>query len=340
MNKKKKNIKKISTKKRTNSMKTPSSNKKESFNNVLITGGAGYVGTATIPLLLENGYKVRVVDSLRFSGQAIIPFFANPNFEFIKGDVRDRKLMKNAVKGMDVIIHLAGIVGFPACRKDPELSRDINVNGTQVVVDVANKKIPIIFASTGSTYGKLIEEVCTETTPLNPLSNYGVHKVEGEEIVKKNKKFIIYRYATAFGVSPRLRLDLLPNDFTYQAVRNKTLIVYEKHFMRTFIHVRDMALSFLFALENYSKMEGEVFNVGDNSMNHSKESICNMIREKVDCYVHFANVGSDVDQRNYVVSYDKIADLGYRNTISMEEGINELISVMEVIETQNPYYNV
>jgi len=331
-----KKVKKVKTKAK--KRRVSSANKK--IKNVLITGGAGYVGTATASLLLGNGYKVRIVDTLRFGGEPIIPFFSNPNFEFIKGDVRDRKVMKEAVKDIDAIIHLAGIVGFPACRKDPELSYDINVNGTKVVADVANKKIPIIFASTGSTYGKLIEEVCTETTPLNPLSNYGVHKVKGEEIVKKNKKFVIYRFATAFGVSPRMRLDLLPNDFTHRAVQDKTLIVYEKHFMRTFIHVRDMANSFLFAIKNYSKMEGEAFNVGDNSMNYSKEDICNMIRSKTDCYVHFADVGKDIDQRNYVVSYDKISRLGFRNTVSMEDGLNELIRVVEAIDAKNPFYNV
>ena len=313
---------------------------KKSFKNILITGGAGYVGTATVALLLENGYKIRIIDTLRFGGQPIIPFFSNPNFEFIKGDIRDKKVMKKAVEGMDAIIHLAGIVGFPACRKEPELSRKTNVNGTKTVVEAAGGKIPVFFASTGSTYGKMIQDLCTETSPLNPISSYAVQKVEAEEIVKKNKKFVIYRFATAFGSSQSIRLDLLQNDLTYRAVRDKTLIVYEKHFMRTFIHVRDMARSFLFALKNYSKMEGEIYNVGDNAMNHSKEEICNMISKKVKCYVHFADVGHDVDQRDYVVSYDKIAKLGFKNTVSMEEGLNELIKVVEAIELSSPYYSV
>lgn len=337
MKKKNKNIlSKVGNRKKNQNRTTV---KSTNFKNILVTGGAGYVGTATVSLLLSEGYRVRVIDHLRFGGQAIVPFFANPNFEFMKGDVRNKEDMQRAVRGMDAIIHLAGIVGFPACRKDPELSRDINVNGTKVVVAAAAGKIPVIFASTGSTYGKMIDDICTETTPLNPLSNYGVQKVEAEEIVKKNKKFVIYRFATAFGVSPRMRLDLLPNDFTYRAVREKTLIVYEQHFMRTFIHVRDMARSFLFALHNYSRMEGEIYNVGDNAMNHSKETIGRMILKKVDFYLHFAEVGKDVDQRDYVVSYDKIAKLGFHNTVSMEQGIDELIKVAEVIDVQNPHYN-
>lgn len=308
--------------------------------NILITGGAGYVGTALITLLLKKGYGVTVLDSLRFGGDPLIPFFSNKKFNFIKGDVRNAKDVKKSLEGIDLVVHLAAIVGFPACRKDPELSRDINVNGTRNLVKQVAGKIPIIFASTGSTYGKMIEEVCAETTPLNPLSNYGKQKAEAEEIIKKNKKFVIFRFATAFGVSSRMRLDLLPNDFTYRAVRDKSLIVYEKNFMRTFIHVRDMAQSFLFAIENYKKMKGEIYNVGDDSMNFSKEDICLMIRKKVDYYLHFAEIGKDLDQRNYVVSYKKINRMGFKTSVSMEEGIDELIKVSDVIEVKNPYGNV
>ena len=297
------------------------------------------MGTCLVDLLLKEGYSVRVIDSLRFGGFGLLNFFHDPNFDFIKGDIRDKKAIAEAAKGVDVIIHLAAIVGFPACRKEPELSREINVGGTQNVVEAAAGKIPVFFASTGSNYGKMIEKICTETTPLNPLTNYAIQKAEAEEIVKKNNEFVIYRFATAFGVSPRLRLDLLPNDFTYRAVRDRSLIVYEKHFMRTFIHVRDMAKSFLFALQNYDKMRGEIYNVGDNAMNYSKEAICNQIRKKVDYYLHFADIGHDLDQRDYVVSYDKIHNLGYKTTVSMEQGIDELINVSKIIEIQNPHYN-
>lgn len=313
--------------------------KNKLFKRILITGGAGYVGTTLVDILLKHNYHARVLDSLRFGSAGIIPFFANANFEFIKGDVRDSDMVKNAIKGVDAVIHLAAIVGFPACRKEPELSRDINVNGTKCLVNAVKARIPIFFASTGSTYGKMIEAYCTETSPLNPLSHYGEQKVEAEGIIKKNKKFVIYRFATAFGVSPRMRLDLLPNDFTYRAIRERTLIIYEKEFMRTFIHVRDMARSFLFALEHYNDMEGEIYNVGDNSMNFSKEDIALLIKKLVDYYLHFADVGHDIDQRDYTVSYEKIHVLGFHTTISMEEGIKELIKVSEIIEIQNPYYN-
>jgi len=311
----------------------------EKFKNILVTGGAGYVGTVLVDMLLSEGYNVRVLDSLRFGGHVLTRFFSNKRFDFIKGDIRSKEDVERALEGIDVVIHLAAIVGFPACRKDPELSRDINVNGTKVIVDAAGGRIPIIFASSGSAYGKIIEKYCTETSPLNPLSDYGKQKVEGEELVKTNKEFIIFRFATAFGVSSRIRLDLLPNDFAYRAVNDKSLIIYEKSFMRTFIHVRDMAWAFMFALNNYDKMRGEVYNVGDNEMNFSKEDICLLIREKVDFYLHFADIGHDIDQRDYVVSYDKLNNLGFRTTISIEEGIDELLRAAQVIEINNPYKN-
>ncbi len=309
------------------------------FKNILVTGGAGYVGTTLVSELLNQGYMVRALDNLRFGGTGLMPFFSNKNFEFVRGDVRDQKIVNDAAKGMDAIVHLAAIVGFPACRKDPELARDINVNGTKNVVAAAAGKIPVLFASTGSNYGKMLEDVCTETTPLNPLTDYSKQKVEAEKVIEGNKEFIIYRFATAFGVSPRMRLDLLPNDFSYRAVRDRSLIVYEKHFMRTFIHVRDMAKSFVFALEHYDKMRGEVYNVGDNNMNYSKEAICNMIRSKVDFYLHFADVGHDLDQRDYIVSYDKIHTVGFHTSISMDDGIDELVKVSHVLDVQHPFYN-
>ena len=310
------------------------------FKNILITGGAGYVGIPTVSLFLENKYKVRVFDNLSWGGDVLLPFLRNPNFGFIKGDIRKKEELQKALKGIDAIIHLAGIVGFPACRKFPERSREVNVDGTENVVDIAAGKIPIVFASTGSTYGKIIENFCTETTVLNPLSHYGKQKAKAEEIVKRIKKFIIYRFATAFGVAPRFRLDLLINDFTYRAITEKTLMVYEKDFMRTFIHVQDMAQSFLFALKNYKKMEGEIYNVGDESLNISKEKVARLLLKYVDYHLHFVPDGHDIDQRDYVVDYSKIKKLGFRTEIGLEDGVKELIKACEVIEVKNSYCNV
>jgi nucleoside-diphosphate-sugar epimerase len=310
------------------------------FKKILITGGAGYVGTSLVDALLKEGFQVRVLDVLRFGGSGLLAYFSNPDFEFIRGDVRKKEDVAKAMEGVDAVIHLAAIVGFPACRKEPELSEEINVGGTKNVVEAAHGAIPVLFASTGSTYGKMIEKLCTETTPLNPLSNYGRQKADAENVIVSNKEFVIFRFATAFGVSPRMRLDLLPNDFTYRAVRDKSLIVYEKHFMRTFVHVRDMARAFIFALKNYDRMRGEVYNVGSNTMNYSKEAICLMIKDKVDYYLHFAEIGQDLDQRDYIVSYDKLENTGFKTEVTMEQGIGELIKLSHVIDVQNPHYNV
>lgn len=314
--------------------------KRKRFKKILVTGGAGYVGIPTTTLLLERGYKVRVFDNLSWGGGVLLPFMGNPNFEFVKGDIREKADLEPAIKGVDVIVHLAAIVGFPACRKFPEMSRKVNVNGTKNIVDLAGGKIPIIFASTGSTYGKIIEKFCTETTTLNPLSHYGKQKAKAEEIIKKNKKFVIYRFATAFGAAPRFRVDLLINDFTYRAVTEKTLMVYEKDFMRTFIHVRDMARSFLFALENYKKMVGQIYNVGDEDLNISKEQVARLLLKYIDYHLHFVPDGHDIDQRDYAVDYSKIKKLGFRAKIGFEEGVKELIKVCEVIEVKNPHSNV
>jgi nucleoside-diphosphate-sugar epimerase len=339
MKKSAKKTKLVSVKSPIKGTKTNSFVKRE-FRKILITGGAGYVGSALTDLLLREGFQVRVLDSLKFGGLSLVPFFSDMNFEFQKGDVRVKSDVDRAMAGVDAVIHLAAIVGFPACRKDPAYSREVNVEGTKNVVAASGGKIPVFYASTGSNYGKMLEKICYETTPLNPLTDYGRQKTEAEKVIQKNtKEFVIYRFATAFGVSPRLRLDLLPNDFTYRAVKEKNLIVYEKHFMRTFIHVRDMAQSFLFALQNYPKMKGEVFNVGSNDMNHSKEEICNMIREQVDYYLHFAEVGHDLDQRDYIVSYDKIQALGFRTNVPMRQGITELVKVAQIIDIPKPYHN-
>ena len=307
---------------------------------VLITGGAGYIGTSLTPLLLNKGYHVKAIDNLSFGGEALIPFFSYPNYSFQKSDIRDVSSMKQALDGIDCIIHLAGIVGYPACRKYPKESREINLDANRLLLDLASKEQLILYASTGSTYGELIGELCTETTPLNPLTDYGKQKMEAEEMIMNRGNAVSFRFATAYGVSPRLRLDLLINDFTFKAVKDKTLIVYEKHFMRTFIHVRDMAKSFLFALEHFDTMNDEVYNVGDNAQNFSKEQICFMIREKIEYYLHFAEIGKDLDQRNYMVSYKKISDLGFQCNTSVSEGIDELLKVADVVEIKSPFSNV
>lgn len=306
---------------------------------VFITGGAGYVGTSLIPQLLEKKYHVTVFDNLMFGGDYILPFFRNPNFHFIKGDIRDKQLLKASVKESDVIIHLAAIVGFPACRKDPDLAKSVNVDGTKNLIEVTSNNQLIMYGSTGSNYGS-VENICTEETPLNPLSLYGQTKTLAEKMLLENRSTIAWRFATAFGVSARLRLDLLINDFTYKALTQGYLVVYEKHFMRTFIHVHDMGRVFLFGIENQDKMKNNVYNVGSEKMNFSKEDICNKIKAKTNAYIHYADVGEDADKRNYVVNYDKIKSLGFDTTITVEEGIDELVRALKAIQFRTPYTNI
>jgi nucleoside-diphosphate-sugar epimerase len=307
---------------------------------ILVTGGAGYIGSVLVPELLNKGYEVTVYDNLSFGGNSLFPCFINPNFKFVKGDVRDIDLLKKHMVGMDVIIHLAAIVGYPACEKDPQLAIDVNLKATIEIAKNVDKNQYVLFGSTGSNYGAVKEGICTEETPLNPLSVYGETKTGAEKFLIENCNATAFRFATAFGLSPRLRLDLLINDFVYKAINQKYIVVYESHFMRTFIHVRDIASSFIFAIENQEKMGGQVYNVGGNELNFSKKEICNKIQDKAPYYLHLADIGSDADKRDYVVSYDKINKLGFETKISIDEGIVELVNGIKCIKNDNPYSNV
>jgi len=307
--------------------------------NILITGGAGYIGTSLIPLLLEKGHTVTVFDNLTQGGNQLLSFFRNKNFNFVRGDITIKSELEKAVRGHDIIIHLAAIVGFPACKNNPELAYNVNVTGTKNLIEVCDANQIILYGSTGSNYGK-VKEICTEESPLNPLSIYGKTKTAAEQLLIQRGNAIAYRFATAFGVSPRLRLDLLVNDFTNKCLNDGYLVVYEKNYMRTFIHVADIARSFVFAINNLDKMINNIYNVGDNSMNYSKEQICNMISKKTKAFIHFEEIGSDADQRNYIVSYDKIKSLGFETTIGVSDGINEIIRALNIIDVSNPYINV
>ena len=306
---------------------------------ILVTGGAGYIGCELVPMLLERGYRVRVFDNLMYGGNGLLPCFRNPQFEFVAGDIREAAAVRAALRDCEAVIHLAAIVGFPACRKYPDLARSVNVEGTRVIAEAVGRGRLVLFGSTGSNYGALEQEVCTEETPLQPLSLYGQTKTEAERHLMESCNTIAYRFATAFGLSPRLRLDLLVNDFVYTALKMRYLVVYEADFMRTFIHVHDIARSFLFALDNAGKMAGQVYNVGSEDMNFSKAQVCDLIRARVDYYLHYADVGRDADRRNYAVSYKKINQLGYRTTLSLEAGIDELVRGLQTLETKSPYSN-
>ena len=274
------------------------------------------------------------------NGYTIIPLFKSPNFKFIHGDVRDEGLMKSLVSNYDFVIHLAAIVGFPVCRKHPDLAVSVNVDSSKIISSLLSSSQGTVYASTGSNYGIIENQVCTEETPLNPISLYGKTKTEAEEIFLNENQAVAYRFATAFGLSPRMRLDLLINDFVYQAINNKTLVMFEKTFKRTFIHVDDMADGIIYAIDNYDLMKNNTYNVGGDSNNYNKEEIALMIKEKVDYYLHFAEFGEDEDKRNYEVSYKKINDVGFYIKKSVEEGVQELIQACPALDIRSRYKNV
>ena len=308
---------------------------------VLITGGAGYIGSVLVPILLKNNHKVTVIDNILYGCNSLINYFINKNFNFINHDIRDISSIKSELNKHDAVIHLAAIVGYPACKKFPTIAEEVNLEGTIKLHKALDKNIPFIYSSTGSNYGAVTDQICTEDTPLNPLTVYGETKTKAEKYMLENRENVVcYRFATAFGGSNRMRFDLLINDFVYQAVKNKNLVVYEKNFKRTFIHVQDIAKSFLFALENFSKMKADVFNVGIETMNYSKEQICLQIQNKIKFYLHFADFEKDEDERNYIVSYDKISKIGFKPEITLEDGLNELIEISKILQIENKYSNV
>lgn len=302
---------------------------------ILVTGGAGYIGSRLIPELLKF-CKVRVLDNLTYGYYGIIPYFDNPNFEFINGDIRNESNIKKSLVNIDFVIHLAAIVGYPACKAQPKLAYEVNYEGTKKLVNLC--KVPIIYASTGSNYGQ-VADICNEKNPLNPLTEYGKTKVKAEEAIKKHSDFVIYRFSTGFGLSLRPRLDLLINDFLFRAMKDRELIVYEKDYWRSFIHVKDMAYVFVFAIKNFAKMNGQVYNAGSEELCMTKEDVALKIKEYVDYYLKFAEFGEDPDKRNYKVSFNKIKSIGFKIKYDIDYGIREMMKAFKFMEGKECYYN-
>ena len=305
---------------------------------VFITGGAGYIGSWLVPELLAKNYEVSVIDNLLFNQTTLLPHFANKNFSFTRGDIRNFALMKKLVDEADIIVHLAAILGEPACRVHPDLAESVNIKASINLDNLRGKK-PLIFSSTGSNYGK-VDGICTEETPTNPLSLYAQTKLEAEKTFLQSGNAIVYRFATGFGVSPRMRFDNLLNDFCYKAVTNGSLIIYEKDARRTFIHVRDMARALAFGAQNFDTMNNNIFNVGHESLNLTKEEAALIIKRYLPkLYIHFAEIGSDPEKRDYKVSYAKIRKAGFETSITLDEGIAEMVRALPAIKIYNPYSN-
>ena len=306
---------------------------------ITITGGAGYIGSMLIPMLLKQGHRVHVVDNLSFGGKTLLPYFINPNFSFVNADVRDKSALKKELQDADVIIHLAALVGYPLCKKMPREAQEINVDGTRNLLDCAPRGVRLVYASTGSNYGE-VEGICTESTPLNPLSLYGRTKTEAESMMLDASNSVSLRFATAFGIAPRLRLDLLINDFAWQAIHQKYLVVYEKHFRRTFIHVHDIARAIVHVVDPTNCQGYKVFNVGSEALNYTKEDIVLLLKDRLDFLVHFAEIGTDADKRDYEVDYSRIRNTGYHTEVDIQKGLDELVNALPLLPIKNPYSNV
>ena len=301
---------------------------------ILITGGAGYLGSVLTGTLLNKGYSVIILDKLLFNQTSLLQYTSNPKFKFIYGDVRNQKLLEELCIEADVIIPLAAIVGFPACAQDPKLAKEINFDQIVNIVKFTNgKNKKILYPNTNSGYGLGIgQSECTEESPLTPISVYGQTKCDAENFLQTSTDAIIFRLATVFGVSPRMRTDLLVNDFTYKAITDKYIVVFEKSFKRNFIHIEDVANAFLFMLENYDKYKHEIFNVGLSTANLSKQELLEKIQSHVkDFAVSYNDYYEDPDKRDYIVSNDKIEGTGWKPEWDLDRGIKQLIQGYQMI---------
>ena len=308
---------------------------------IVITGGAGYLGSILAPAALAQGHDVTVVDSFMYGQTSLLDCCHHPRLTIVRGDARDRALMARHVKSADAIVPLACITGAPACDRDPLEAKSVNLDAVALLLELRSPNQRVVFPTTNSGYGVGQEGLhCTEQTPLRPISVYGRLKVEAEQRVLDAGNSVTLRLATAFGISPRMRLDLLVNDFVYRAVTDGFLVVFQGHFKRNYIHVRDIARAFLHALERFDAMQGEPYNVGLSDANLSKLELCGEIKQQVpNFYYTEAEVGADPDQRNYIVSNDKIERTGFAPQVSLAAGIAELVKGYQVVK-RNSYTNV
>jgi len=308
---------------------------------ILVTGGAGYIGSVLVPTLLAQGHTVTVLDSFVFRQNSLADCCASDRFDVIRGDSRDERTLTKALAGADVIIPLAALVGAPLCDRDTVAARSVNLDAIRLLCRLAGREQRILFPTTNSGYGiGERDKPCTEESPLTPLSLYGVTKVEAERAVLERGNGITFRLATVFGMSPRMRIDLLVNDFVYRAVTDRAVIIFEGHFKRNFIHIRDVARAFLHAMNHFDAMKNQAYNVGLSDANLSKLELCAEIKKQVPGFVFIeAPIGEDADKRDYIVSNAKIERTGFKPAHSLAAGIRELIKGYTILRN-NQYSNV
>ena len=308
---------------------------------VLVTGGAGYIGSVMVPQFLQEGHQVVVIDNFFYQQSSLLDVCYHKNLKIIRADARDERVVSEHLKKTDVIFPLACLTGAPICDRFPLEAQAVNLDAVKMILKLRSPEQRVIFPTTNSGYGiGEKNKFCDETSPLRPISLYGRLKVDAEKAVLDAKNSVTLRLATAFGSSPRMRLDLLVNDFVYRAVHDGFLILFEAHFKRNFIHVRDIVRVFLHVVKNFDRMKNETYNVGLSDCNLSKKQLCEEIKKEIPrFYFVEAEVGEDQDKRDYIVSNEKIEKTGYRPQFSLKDGIQELIQAYHVIK-RNEYANV
>jgi len=309
--------------------------------SILITGGAGYLGSVLVPELLALGHSVTVVDNFMFGQASLNMHCVNPNFSVVRGDARQKSVIQPLLKNADVVIPLAALVGAPLCSRDEIGTETINRDAVIMLSELMSAQQKLLMPITNSGYGIGEQgKFCTEETPLRPISLYGRTKVEAEQAVFEKGNAISFRLATVFGMAPRMRLDLLVNDFVYRAVNDKAIVLFESHFKRNFVHIRDVARVFIHGIVNFDTMKGQPYNVGLSDANLSKWELCEKIKAHVPGFVFMeAPIGEDPDKRDYIVSNDRIESTGYMPKHSLDMGIEELIKGYKMINNSR-YSNV
>ena len=308
---------------------------------ILVTGAAGYIGSVLVPLLLKKGHEIIAIDNFMYKQTSLLECCYSDRFSLINGDVRNTELVEKHLKKADAVLPLACLTGAPLCDKDPITARSVNFEAIKSILEKRSPNQIIIFPTTNSGYGigeKGIQ--CTEDTPLRPVSLYGQLKVEIEKMILESGNSITFRFATVFGVSPRMRLDLLVNDFTYRAYYDRFIVLFEAHFKRNYLHVRDAAQAFVFGLENFEHMKNEAYNVGLSDANISKSELCKVIKTHIqNFYFSEADIGEDIDKRDYIVSNKKIESTGFKTEYSLSFGVQELIKGFQIIK-KTEYGNI
>ncbi len=307
---------------------------------ILITGAAGYIGSRLVPKLLELGHKVICIDSLMYEPTSLVMPSSHPNCSLIIGDCRDKELMEPLIKQSDIIFPLACMTGAPLCEKDKTAAISVNHDAVVMCSKLSTKSQLIIYPCTNSGYGIGEDGIfCDENSPLNPISLYGKVKVQAEKKLLEKGNAITFRLATVFGVSPRPRLDLLVNDFTYRAYYDKAVVLFEADFKRNYLHIEDAVDGFIFAINNHN-LQGQTFNLGYSKANLSKRELCQLIQKQLPDFVYLiSEIGTDIDKRNYIVSNEKIEKAGFSASRSVDKGITELIKSMPLLK-KNQFANI